>query len=144
MTQISYFVYKGNYDYINEKMLIPNIIHLVDIDIIIILIHLMLISFYVKGGNYLTQKLSSNIWNFSNKLYFMFCLFLNFCVTWAYYQSETRICLGMFSYFYYGLINLVMIFIIMFCNCSFIEFPQKRIIQFLKEHNKMKSVENKT
>ena len=144
MTQISYFVYKGNYDYKNDKMLIPNIIHLVDIDIIIILIHLMLISFYVKGGNYLTQKLSSNIWNFSNKLYFIFCLFLNFCVTWAYYQSETRICLGMFSYFYYGLINLVMIFIIMFCNCSFIEFPLKRIIQFLKEHNKTKSVENKT
>ena len=96
----------------------------------------MLVSLYLKGGNSLTQFLSHGSWSIANKFYFTFTISLNLIIMWIFYQSETRICLEMFSYFVYGIIAIFYLTFTVLLNLIFVEFPLKKIIVFLKEQGR--------
>lgn len=135
------YIYFGkaanNLAYIKNRGI--NIFLLIDVDIIIILIHLMFISMYVKGGNFITRFFSHNAWNISRKIYFGFSMYINWVVMWVFYQSETRISLENFSFFFYGIIQGSYLFVFILINLIFFEFPFKKIILFFKEKKLHKS-----
>lgn len=135
------YIYFGkltnNLAYIKNKGI--NIFLLIDVDIVIILIHLTFISMYVKGGNFITRFFSHNAWNISRKIYFGFSIYVNWVVTWVFYQTETRISLENFSFFYYGIIQGTYLFVFILINLIFFEFPFKKILLFFKEKKLHKS-----
>ena len=122
---------KTNEDFLTNANV--NYFYIIDAEIVVFLLHLMLVSLYLKGGNGLTQFLSHGSWSIANKFYFTFTINLNLIIMWIFYQSETRICLEMFSYFVYGIIAIFYLTFTILLNLIFVEFPLKKIIVFLKE-----------
>ena len=125
---------KTNEDFLKNSNV--NYFYIIDAEIVVFLLHLMLVSLYLKGGNSLTQFLSHGSWSIANKFYFTFTISLNLIIMWIFYQSETRICLEMFSYFVYGIIAIFYLTFTVLLNLIFVEFPLKKIIVFLKEQGR--------
>lgn len=129
---------KTNEDFLKNSNL--NYFYIIDTEIVVFLLHLMLVSLYLKGGNSLTQFLSHGSWSIANKFYFTFTINLNLIIMWIFYQSETRICLEMFSYFVYGIIAIFYLTFTVLLNLIFVEFPLKKIIVFLKEQGRKSKI----
>lgn len=128
--QIFYLAVKNNdHDFYSNEGI--NAFYLIDIEIVIILIHLLLFALYAKGGNSLTELLSSNSWVKFNKIYFSVITTINMYLLLIIHQSETMISLEIFSFLFYGSITFVVMLLFAYINCIFNEFPLKKLIKLI-------------
>ena len=66
-------------------------------------------------------------------MYFSLALTAETVIFWFFYRSDTNYQLNLFSYTYFGFVSLIIVFVISFFCCIFIEFPLKRIIHSITE-----------
>ena len=108
-------------------------LYLIEGNVVVILTILIPFTLYIKGSNFFTYFLSSSFWLIFNKMYFSLALTAETVIFWFFYRSDTNYQLNLFSYTYFGFVSLIIVFVISFFCCIFIEFPLKRIIHSIIE-----------
>jgi hypothetical protein len=120
-------------NFISSKII--QIFYSFDIEIVVYLCHSLAFLAYILGENFISNLLSSDYWNFLNKMYFNFILLINMVTLYVLYQSESRIVLNLFNCILYSIICTSLTIIFAFFSSIFFELPAKRIINFIKERN---------
>lgn len=110
-----------------------NFYMMIDIEIIVILIHLMAFGFYVKGENFINNMFSNSMWFIFDKLYFSFALLINPLTLYILSQCETRILLNKNNVIMYSFICGFISFIASIILFIFFEVPYKRIIKLISK-----------
>ena len=107
-----------------------NVIFLVDIEITVFLIQWGTFMLYFKQVEMIRTFLNHNNWSFFVKGYFTFAIVSIPVILFIFYVTETVIKLNMFNIILYGIINLILIFIVMILFYSFFELPLKKLFKY--------------
>jgi hypothetical protein len=118
-------------NFISSKTI--QIFYCFDIEIVVYLCHSLAFLAYILGENFISNLISSDYWNFLNKMYFNFILLINMVTLYVLYQSESRIVLNLFNCILYSIICTSLTIIFAFISSICFELPSKRIINFIKE-----------
>ena len=126
--------------YFNDSIMIfiIKLFSICDIELFLIILHLILLLSYLKGDNKLILFLSSNIWIIFNKLYFVFSCVCIPIIIFIIYQSETKIRLNYFNLFFYSLICGFMIYVISILVYIVFDLPYRRILKIYLQKKKEK------
>lgn len=107
-----------------------------DIEVVVVLVHLLFLALYIKGDQALINFLSRPFWTVINKLYFSFILILSAMILYAFYISDSRITFNFWNCCLYSLICGFWSLILSVFVYLLYELPSKRIIKLLLNRKK--------
>lgn len=108
-----------------------NIILSIDIELVVIMVHIIGLGFYLKGENVINSILTHNFWMIPNKFYFSFILLINPVILYVLYQSESRITFNMVNCILYSIICGILVIILSSFVYIIFELPYKRITKLI-------------
>lgn len=108
-----------------------NLILSIDIEIIVIMVHVIALGFYLKGENFINNLLTHNFWMIPNKFYFSFILLINPVILYVLYQSESRISFNIVNCILYSIICGILVIILSCFVYIIFELPYKRITKMI-------------
>ena len=109
---------------------ILNCIYLIDIELVVLFIHIGFFFLYMKGYEVVIDFFSHHYWFFFNKIYFSFILILNPVILYNFYNSENVVKLNTYTIYLYSIINLCVITIIMIILYIYLELPLKKLFKY--------------
>ena len=102
-----------------------------DNEIYVIIIHSIVLIFYIKGLNLIIDFLSNNFWLMLNKFYFTYILIINIIILNVIYMSDARILFSDINIILYSLVCGTFLIIFSIYIYAFIELPFKKMLKIL-------------
>lgn len=116
-----------------------DVLFLIEGNIITVLIFLIHFIKYIRGGSFLIYILSIPTSIIFNKIYFSFAMILEVITLWFFYQNDSNYQLVFFSYFYFGTIIMIILFLCSLVICVLFEIPLKKFFLFIIKKIKKKN-----
>ena len=102
-----------------------------DNEIYVIIIHSIVLIFYIKGLNLIIDFLSNNLWLMLNKFYFTYILIINIIILNVIYMSDAGILFSDINIILYSLVCGTFLIIFSIYIYAFIELPFKKMLKIL-------------
>lgn len=96
----------------------------VEVFVISLLLLIYLLSF---SSNFIMAFISHNYWSLLSKTYFVFLMILNPAIMFVFYQSESRIKVGIFNIIFFSIFIIMMIFVADILGYMIQEMPFKKL-----------------
>lgn len=109
---------------------ILNCIYLIDIELVVLFIHIGFFLFYMKGYEVINDFFSHHYWSFFNKIYFSFILVISPIILFNFYSSENVVKLNTYTIYLYSIINLCVITLSMILLYIYLELPLKKLFKY--------------
>ena len=124
------YMKQKNLDYYLGNIFL-NILYRIDIEIVIVVIHLMFFVLRANGQNNILSFFTNIIWGTFSKFYFSFLIICNMVILFSIYSTETINTINIYNILLNFVYNTIIILFFTSLNYIFLELPFKKLIKLI-------------